>query len=103
LLESVSSNKSIVSMNIIFTMYVLLDGIAIYMCIQYIVAYLLKARTVEPEKQPLLTNGSETKFVSRQRLGKHVLVARQKIINNITVGLKQWKSCAFHVVRAERL
>jgi hypothetical protein len=28
------------------------------------VAYLLKARTVEPEKQPLLANGSET-FVSR--------------------------------------
>jgi hypothetical protein len=26
----------------------------------YIVAYLLKARTVEPEKQPLLANGSET-------------------------------------------
>jgi hypothetical protein len=36
------------------------------------VAYLLKARTVEPEKQPLLANGSETTFVSRQRLGKHV-------------------------------
>jgi hypothetical protein len=29
------------------------------------VAYLLKARTVEPEKQPLLANGSETTFVSR--------------------------------------
>jgi hypothetical protein len=28
-------------------------------------AYLLKARTVEPEKQPLLMNGSETTFVSR--------------------------------------
>jgi hypothetical protein len=27
------------------------------------VAYLLKARNVEPEKQPLLVNGSETKFV----------------------------------------
>jgi hypothetical protein len=36
------------------------------------VAYLLKARTVEPEKQPLLVNGCETTFVSRQRLGKHV-------------------------------
>jgi hypothetical protein len=33
----------------------------------YILAYLLKARTVEPEKEPLLANGSETKFVSRQR------------------------------------
>jgi hypothetical protein len=29
--------------------------------------YLLKARTVEPEKQPLLVNGSETTFVSRHR------------------------------------
>jgi hypothetical protein len=28
----------------------------------HIVAYLLKARTVEPEKQPLLGNGSETTF-----------------------------------------
>jgi hypothetical protein len=37
-----------------------------------IVAYLRKARTVEPEKQPLLVNGSETIFVSRQRHGKHV-------------------------------
>jgi hypothetical protein len=36
---------------------------------------LLKARTVEPEKQPLLANGSETIFVSRQRLGKHVTAA----------------------------
>jgi hypothetical protein len=34
------------------------------------VAYLLKARTVEREKQTLLMNGSET-FVSTQRLGKH--------------------------------
>jgi hypothetical protein len=39
------------------------------------VAYLLKARTVEPEKPPLLMNGSETAFVSRQRLGKHVPAA----------------------------
>jgi hypothetical protein len=30
-------------------------------------AYLLKSRTVEPEKQPLLENGSEKTFVSRQR------------------------------------
>jgi hypothetical protein len=30
------------------------------------VAYLLKARTVEPEKHPLLANGSEATFVSRQ-------------------------------------
>jgi hypothetical protein len=30
---------------------------------------------VEPEKQPLLANGSETTFASRQRLGKHVPAA----------------------------
>jgi hypothetical protein len=30
---------------------------------------------VEPEKQPLLANGSETTFISRQRLNKDVLVA----------------------------
>jgi hypothetical protein len=36
---------------------------------------LLEARTVEPEKQPLLANGSETTFVSRQRLGKHIPAA----------------------------
>jgi hypothetical protein len=34
------------------------------------VTYLLEARTVEPEKQPLLANGSETTFVSRQWIGK---------------------------------
>jgi hypothetical protein len=33
----------------------------------YIVAYLLKAGTVEPEKQPLLANSSEITFVSGQR------------------------------------
>jgi hypothetical protein len=38
----------------------------------HIMTYLLKVRTVEPEKQPLLANGSETTFVSRQRLGKHI-------------------------------
>jgi hypothetical protein len=40
-----------------------------------IVAYLLKARTMEREKQPLLANGSETTFVSTQRLDKHVPTA----------------------------
>jgi hypothetical protein len=30
-------------------------------------AYLIKARTVDPEKQQLLANGSEATFVSRQR------------------------------------
>jgi hypothetical protein len=32
-----------------------------------IVAYLLKARIVEPEKQTLLANNFETTFISRQR------------------------------------
>jgi hypothetical protein len=36
------------------------------------VAYLLKASALEPDKQPLLANGSETAFVSRQRLGRQV-------------------------------
>jgi hypothetical protein len=40
-----------------------------------IAAYLLKARTVEPEKQPLLVNGYKTTFISRQQLGKHVPAA----------------------------
>jgi hypothetical protein len=36
------------------------------------VAYLLKARTVGPQKQSPLANDSERTFVSRQRLGKRV-------------------------------
>jgi hypothetical protein len=40
------------------------------------VLYLLTLRTLEPEKQSLLTNGSVTTFVTRQRLGKHVPAAR---------------------------
>jgi hypothetical protein len=43
-----------------------------------IVAYLRKARFVEPEKQPLLANGSETTFVSKRRLGKYVPTATDK-------------------------
>jgi hypothetical protein len=39
------------------------------------VPYLLKARTVGPEKTPLLLSASETTYVSRQRLGKHVAAA----------------------------
>jgi hypothetical protein len=35
-------------------------------------AYLLKAKIVELEKQPLLASGSETTFVSRQRHDEHV-------------------------------
>jgi hypothetical protein len=41
-------------------------------------AYLLKARIVEPEEEPLLANGSETTFVSKQSLGKHVPAAMHK-------------------------
>jgi hypothetical protein len=47
--------------------------------------------------------GGYTRAVSGQRFGKHVPVARQHIINNATVGLQQWKSCVFCVVRAEML
>jgi hypothetical protein len=32
----------------------------------HIVAYMIIERTVEPEKQPLLANSSETTFISRQ-------------------------------------
>jgi hypothetical protein len=41
-------------------------------------AYLRKARTVEPEKLPLLANGPEIAFISGQRLGKHVRAATEK-------------------------
>jgi type IV secretory pathway protease TraF len=46
--------------------------------IKNIVAYLHKERTVEPEKQFLLANSSETTFDSRQRLGKHVPTATDR-------------------------
>jgi hypothetical protein len=59
-----------------------------------IVAHLIKVRTVEPEKQPLLKNVSETTFVSRQLLGKHVPAAN----NRGTVG-----NGVFYSVRAMRL
>jgi hypothetical protein len=39
------------------------------------VVYLLKTRTVEPEKQPLLANSSETTSVSRQWLSNHISAA----------------------------
>jgi hypothetical protein len=42
------------------------------------VAYLLKAKNGEPEKQPLLTNGSETTSVSMQRLGEHIPAATDR-------------------------
>jgi hypothetical protein len=65
----------------------------------YIGAYLLKARTVVPEKQPLLANGSETTFVSRHRQQENnrTPVARQQVLNNAPVGLQQWQSCGFYV------
>jgi hypothetical protein len=37
--------------------------------------------------------GGYARAVSEQRLGKHVPVARQQILNNAVVGLQQWKSC----------
>jgi hypothetical protein len=47
--------------------------------------------------EPLLCNDHEmdgyTKAVSGQRLGKHVPVARQHILNNAIVGSQQWNSC----------
>jgi hypothetical protein len=46
------------------------------------VAYVLKARTVEQEKQPLLTNGSETIFVSRQRPQTKRFPQQQSAWNN---------------------
>jgi hypothetical protein len=36
--------------------------------------------------------GGYTRSVSGQRLGKHVPVAMQQILNNATIGLQQWKS-----------
>jgi hypothetical protein len=38
---------------------------------------------------------------SGQRLGKHVSVAMEQILNNATFGLQQGKSLVFCVVRAE--
>jgi hypothetical protein len=44
--------------------------------------------------------GGYTRAVSGKRLGKHVPVARQQIINNAAVGRNN-RSCVFYVVRAE--
>jgi hypothetical protein len=41
--------------------------------------------------------------VSAQRIGKHVPIARQQILNNATVGLQQLKSGVLYVVRVEKL
>jgi hypothetical protein len=64
----------------------------------YIVTYFLKARTVEPEKQLLLANVSETAFVSRQRLRKHVSAATDTHAKRRTVG-----NGVFCSVRAQML
>jgi hypothetical protein len=56
--------------------------------------YLLKARTVEPKKQPLQANGSETTFVCRQWLGKHVSAATET--HTVENGV-------LYLVRAKRL
>jgi hypothetical protein len=61
-----------------------------------IVAYLL---TVEPEKRPLLVNGSDTTFVSRQRLHKHVPTATD---THATIEVLLEAEC-FCVVRAKGL
>jgi hypothetical protein len=48
------------------------------------VAYLLKERAMQPEKQALLVNGSETTFVSRQwgKTGNRTAsIASQQILN----------------------
>jgi hypothetical protein len=54
--------------------------------------------------RPLLWNGCEmggyTRPVSGQRLGEHIAVDRQQILNNATVGLQERKSYVFYVVRA---
>jgi hypothetical protein len=47
--------------------------------------------------------GGYTRAVSGQRLGKHVPVCRQHILNNAAVGLQQWKSCVVYVVHADVL
>jgi hypothetical protein len=46
------------------------------------VAYFLNARTVEPEKQPLLANGSETTFDSRQRSQTNRFTRQQSARNS---------------------
>jgi hypothetical protein len=74
----------------------------ISLIIIYIVVYLFKATTVKPEKQPLLANGSETTFVSRQRPRNkqgNTSVARQQILdkqqlNGNRGGLEQQVQCS---------
>jgi hypothetical protein len=61
-------------------------------------AYLLKARTVEPQKHPLFANGSETTFVSRQRL-KHIPAATDMQATTEVLLETEFST----VVRAEKL
>jgi hypothetical protein len=70
----------------------------------HIVAYLLKAKTVKPEKQHLLTNGSETTFVYRQRPRNNgkTSVARQHILDKRQLN-KQQRNGVFCAVCAEML
>jgi hypothetical protein len=58
------------------------------------VAYLLKARTVEPEKQPLLGNGFEKTSVSRKRLFNLVPAA---IYKHATVGYRELYTFLIHM------
>jgi hypothetical protein len=58
---------------------------------QYIVAYLIHARTGEPQKQPLLSNTRTQQYnngamqsVSRQRPGKHISAYRHVLCTAVT-------------------
>jgi hypothetical protein len=58
------------------------------------VAYLLKARNAEPEKQPLLGNGSANTPVARQRLNnRHVIVE-----NDAHAIIGEWFEAVFSVL-----
>jgi hypothetical protein len=68
--------------------------------IKRIMTYLLKARTVEPVKQPLLANGSETTFISRQRPRKELLGSRFLIMKQLDYRSKR---DVYYVVHVEML
>jgi hypothetical protein len=42
-----------------------------------------------------------TRAILGNGFGKHIPVARQQILNNVIVGLQQWKIFVFYVVHAE--
>jgi hypothetical protein len=48
---------------------------AVYIRLHYLLWHICSKQELWKEKQPLLANCSETTFVSRQRIGKHVYVA----------------------------